>query len=177
LSTTTLSKALSTLVRPLWDKGNIDKHVVACMAAIGKPGTLKGLGLSHPEALDGTEKACALLRLLNTPNPAGIAALAIDGMRAHMQASEKSQTYPKSTAKYTRIPATHTGGMAALGKAPAGEAAWTIAENYREFALCSHPDGRPLPSSRPSARAHSLDHERTRFSRPPSGQRPHHCNP
>jgi hypothetical protein len=52
----------------------MDKHV-ACMAATGTPTSLKGLGITHPAALDLAEKACALLRLLNTSSPAGIAAL------------------------------------------------------------------------------------------------------
>ena len=133
LCASTLEKALTALVRPVWSKGSIESHHVACLAAVGSPATLKGLGLTHPEALDKAEKASTLLRLLNTPSPHGIGALAEDGWRALARSNGPSQAYPK-TAKHTLIPATHTGGMAALRMAPAGESAWTIAENYREFA-------------------------------------------
>jgi ribonuclease HI len=133
MSTSTLDKALTALVRPVWRKGSVEGHHVACMAAIGSPAALKGLGLTHPEALDLAEKACALLRLLNTASPEGIGALAADGLKALRRGSAPSQAYPK-TAKHTSIPATHTGGVAALRKAPAGEASWTIVENYKDFA-------------------------------------------
>jgi len=113
LSASVLSKALTALVRPVWRKGSIESDHVACLAAVGTPATLKGLGLTHPEALDLAEKACALLRLLNTPSPEGIGALAADGWRALVRGNGRSQAYPKA-GKHTRIPATHTGGMAAL---------------------------------------------------------------
>jgi hypothetical protein len=132
LSTHMLDKALTAIVRPIWSKGWMDKHV-ACMAATGTPTSLKGLGITHPAALDLAEKACALLRLLNTPSPAGIAALAADGWRALLRGSPRSQAYPKTT-KHTLIPATHTGGRTALLRAPAGAAAWTMIENYKTFA-------------------------------------------
>ena len=136
LSASTLKKTLTALVRPVWRKGSIEGDHVACLAAIGSPATLKGLGLTHPEALDKAEKASTLLRLLNTPSPEGIGALAADGWRALLR-SEKGPgpAYPKkTTTKHMLIPATLTGGMAGLRTAPAGESAWTIAENYREFA-------------------------------------------